>query len=223
MLLSWTGKRAAAATAAAAAVSTANASRAIPLVAAVAPKMPRAASCDQHEQRRTMATFVKGNGKFELEADRHLALNQRQLLEALLSHKRLATLEDKHLFPTFARLLSTALHARMLGVWNELKSLYNPVDPDKDLRSPVSMQGKEKHQNGKAYKNFVRAFSDIVDKAHFTPLNPSTPSVANDQAAQKEAVRGWMEKGRSKAGRQDQRDGKDQRGRALKGSMLCIC
>ncbi|EGD74913.1 hypothetical protein PTSG_07141 [Salpingoeca rosetta] len=133
------------------------------------------------QQRRPMAALVKamGKGSWKEEADRHLALNQQQLIQALTSDSRMLTVtEGRQQFPVFAQLLSTAMHARMLGVWQDLKCMYNPLDPDKDIKSlPRATTAKDALHD---YQRFMSLFSKIVDNANFDRL-PTTRLAAEVQ------------------------------------------
>lgn len=126
----------------------------------------------QRQQQRRYSAQLKYSAPGLSEADHHLALNHQQLIDSLSRHPRLLTVEERHLFPQFAQLLSNAMHMRMLGVWQDLKTLYNPLDPDKDLRSlPTPSSGKDRQA---IYERFMRTFTRLADKANFRPLTTGT-------------------------------------------------
>lgn len=122
---------------------------------------------------RPSSTYSQAN-RYMNDTQPFLALNNAELVDALMQDARLLSVEDRSLFPQLTQLINTGLYIQGLSIWQDLKNLYHPFDPDRD--SPHHRNSKKPRDTAGQYQRFVDLFSSVVTNAHYIPLPTCTKS-----------------------------------------------
>lgn len=103
--------------------------------------------------------------------ERYIPITRLSIIRHLMEEKDFLTVEEKKDFEEFAFSLDSAIVNKYKGVLQEIKRLFDPINPDKDTIQTRQWNRKERLDN-----EFwlLQRLDDIVEKANFHELPKST-------------------------------------------------
>uniref|UniRef100_A0A0B6XXX1 Transmembrane protein 143 n=1 Tax=Arion vulgaris TaxID=1028688 RepID=A0A0B6XXX1_9EUPU len=99
--------------------------------------------------------------------ERYIPVSRQSIIRHFVEEKDFLTEEEKKLVPGFVRSLDTVLVNKYHGILEELKALFDPINPDKDTQKSREWTRKEKLDN-----EFwlLQKLEDVMIKANFHEL-----------------------------------------------------
>ncbi|XP_067651664.1 transmembrane protein 143-like [Haliotis asinina] len=118
--------------------------------------------------------------------ERYIPITRRSVIRHLMQEEDFLTDEEKRKFDDFALALDSAIVNKYHGVLQELKRIFDPLNPDKDTIATREWTRRERLDN-----EFwlLQQMEDIMEKANFHELSSSTVSRALEEHEAREGVR----------------------------------
>lgn len=96
--------------------------------------------------------------------ERYIPITRHSIIRHLIQHKDFLTDEEQKIFPDFTLAIDTALVNKYNIILQELKALFDPINPDKD-----TVKTREWTRGEKLDNEFwlLQQLEDVMDKANF--------------------------------------------------------
>ncbi|KAK3778074.1 hypothetical protein RRG08_044690 [Elysia crispata] len=96
--------------------------------------------------------------------ERYIPITRHSIIRHLIQHKDFLTDAEKKIFPDFALAIDTALVNKYNTILQQLKALFDPINPDKD-----TVKTREWTRGEKLDNEFwlLQQLEDVMDKANF--------------------------------------------------------
>ncbi|KAK6185030.1 hypothetical protein SNE40_007356 [Patella caerulea] len=122
----------------------------------------------------------------QLYRERYIPITRRSVIRHIMEEEEFLTEEEKKKFEDFALALDSALVNKYHGILQELKSLFDPINPDKDTIQTRKWNRRERLDN-----EFwlLERLQDIMEKANFHELSKNTINTALSDHEAREGVR----------------------------------
>ncbi|XP_076470686.1 transmembrane protein 143-like [Babylonia areolata] len=106
----------------------------------------------------------------DLYRERYIPITRRSIIRMLMEQDDLLTGEEKKCFDDFALALDSAIVNKYHGILQQLKLLFDPINPDKDTVQTRKVSRREKLDN-----EFwlLQQLEDVMEKANFFELEKS--------------------------------------------------
>ncbi|XP_062566890.1 transmembrane protein 143-like [Saccostrea cucullata] len=113
--------------------------------------------------------------EIDLYREKYIPITRRTLIRRVIEEKNCLTVQEQRKFDEFAIALDSAIVQEYHGVLNELKTLFDPVNPDKDTLPSQRFTRTERLDN-----EFwlLQKLEDVMEKANFYRLSEDTVNKA---------------------------------------------
>ncbi|ESO98305.1 hypothetical protein LOTGIDRAFT_231385 [Lottia gigantea] len=122
----------------------------------------------------------------DLYKERYIPITRRSIIRRLVEKEQFLNDEEKRKFTDLALALDSAIVNKYHGILQELKNLFDPINPDKDTIKTRTLSRREKLDN-----EFwlLEKLADIMEKANFHELSDSTVKWSLAEHEAREGVR----------------------------------
>lgn len=118
--------------------------------------------------------------------ERYIPITRKSIIRQLMEEEYFLNDEEKKMFESFAVGLDTAIVNKYHGVLQDIKVLFDPINPDKDTVQTRKVTRRERLDN-----EFwlLQKLGDILEKANFHELSEATVNKALNEHDVSEGVR----------------------------------
>ncbi|KAL3858773.1 hypothetical protein ACJMK2_009026 [Sinanodonta woodiana] len=118
--------------------------------------------------------------------ERYIPITRRSIVRHLIAEKDFLTQDEKKFFTDFAVALDSAIVNRYHGVLQEVKTLFDPINPDKD-----TMQTRKWNRRERLDNEFwlIQKLEDVLERANFHELPKNVVQKALEEHEVNEGVR----------------------------------
>ncbi|XP_048750312.1 transmembrane protein 143-like [Ostrea edulis] len=136
---------------------------------------PDSAAVRKTDYKAEVTQVEQEPDEIDLYREKYIPITRRTLIRRIIEEKNLLTAQEQRKFDEFAIALDSAIVQEYHGVLNELKTLFDPVNPDKDTMPSQRFTRTERLDN-----EFwlLQKLEDVMEKANFHKLSDDTVTKA---------------------------------------------